>query len=63
MPKRPIMARNIGVGAPRRSPGDVSRSRMMIRYPRLLKKKPIRLVTVQEVPEEIIHEAVSYYYD
>ena len=59
MPTRPIIARNIRTGSPRRAVGDVGRTRMMARYPRLLKKKPIRLVTVEEVPEEIIHEAVS----
>ena len=54
------MVRNIGVGSPRRGLGGVNRARMMTRYPRLLKKKPIRLLTVEEVPEEIVHEAVSY---
>lgn len=52
------MARNIGIGSPRRGLGGVSRARMMARYPRLLKKKPIHLVTVEEVPEEVVHEAV-----
>ena len=62
VPKRPMMARNIGMGSPRRAAGDMTRTRMMTRYPRLLNKKPIRLVTVEEVPEEIVHEAVSPIY-
>ena len=57
-----MMARNIGMGSPRRTAGDMTRTRMMTRYPRLLNKKPIRLVTVEEVPEEIVHEAVSSIY-
>jgi hypothetical protein len=60
VPKRPMMARNIGMGSPRRTAGDMTRTRMMTRYPRLLNKKPIRLVTVEEVPEEIVHEAETY---
>lgn len=59
VPKRPIMARNIGMGSPRRGLGGISRARMMARYPRLLRKKPIRLQTILEVPEELVHEAVS----
>ncbi|CAI8035536.1 Espin [Geodia barretti] len=60
VPKRPMMARNIGMGSPRRAAGDMTRTRMITRYPRLLNKKPIRLVTVEEVPEEIVHEAETY---
>lgn len=59
MPKRPIMARNIGMENPRRGLGGVTRARQMARYPKLLRKKPIRLATIEEVPEEIVHEAVS----
>ena len=59
VPKRPVMARNIGMGNPRRGLGGISRARLMARYPKLLRKKPIRLVTIEEVPEEIVHEAVS----
>ena len=59
MPKRPIMARNIGMGRPRRGLGGINRARLMARYPRLLRKKVIRLPTIDEVPEEILHEAVS----
>ena len=50
------MARNIGMGSPRR---DIGGARLMVRYPRLLFKKTNRLVTIEEVPEEIVHEAVS----
>ena len=53
------MARNIGMENPRRGLGGVTRARLMARYPKLLRKKPIRLVTIEEVPEEIVHEAVS----
>ena len=59
VPKRPIMARNIGMENPRRGLGGVTRARQMTRYPKLLRKKPIRLATIEEVPEEIVHEAVS----
>jgi hypothetical protein len=60
VPRRPIMARNIGMENPRRGLGGVTRARLMARYPKLLRKKPIRLVTIEEVPEEIVHEAESY---
>lgn len=60
MPKRPIMARNIGMGSPRHGIGGVSKARLMARYPKLLRKKPIRLKTIDEVPEEIVHELVSF---
>ena len=53
------MARNIGMENPRHSLSGVSRARQMARYPKLLRKKPIRLATIEEVPEEIVHEAVS----
>lgn len=59
MPKRPVMARNIGMGSHRRGLGGVNRAKLMARYPRLLRKKPIRLTTIEEVPEEIVHEAVG----
>ena len=57
------MARNIGMGSPRRGLGGISRAKMMARYPRLLRKKPIRLQTILEVPEELVHEAVSQPHD
>ena len=61
--RRPIMARNRAMGnfnSPNaRGLGGISRARIMARYPRLLRKKPIRLPTIVEVPEEAIHEAVS----
>ncbi len=60
-PKWPIMARNRAMGnihSPKaRGFGGISRARKMAKYPRL--KKPIRLATILEVPEEVIHEAVS----
>ena len=59
VPKRPMMACNIGMRSPRHSLGGVNRARLMSRYPRLLRQKPIRLTTIEEVPEEIVHEAVG----
>lgn len=53
------MARNIGMENPRHGLGGVTRARQMARYPKLLRKKPIQLATIEEVPEEIVHEAVS----
>lgn len=60
IPKRPIMARNIGMGSPRHGIGGMNKAKLMVRYPKLLRKKPIRLKTIEEVPEEIVHEVVSY---
>ena len=61
MPKRPIMARNVGMGSPRRGLGAMNKTRSMARYPRLLRRKPIHLTTVEEVAEEKVHEAVISY--
>ena len=59
-PRRPIMARNraIGFDSPRSRAG-FNRGRMYSRYPRLLRKKVMRMTTIDEVPEEAIHAAVS----
>lgn len=53
------MARNIGMGSPRHGIGSVHKARLMARYPKLLRKKPIQLNTIEEVPEELVHEAVG----
>ena len=53
------MARNISMGSPRHRIGGISRARVIARYPRLLRKKLIRLQTIAEVPEELVHAAVS----
>ena len=59
-PRRPIMARNIGMASPRgKGFGGFSRNRLMLRYPRLLRKVVVRLDTINEVPEELVHQAVS----
>ena len=59
-PRRPIMARNIGMASPRgKGFGGFNRTRLMLRYPRLLRKVIVRLDTINEVPEELIHQAVS----
>ena len=59
-PKRPIMARNIGMaGSPRARGLGFNRARMLTRYPRLLGRRVVYLDTVEEVPEEIIYLAVS----
>lgn len=55
-PKRPIMARNIGMSAGRRRGMRFNRFN---RFPRLLRKKPVHLETIHEVPEEKIYSGVS----
>ena len=59
-PRRPIMARNIGMSSgSRRGNGVFSRARLLARYPRLLRKKFMKLEPIYEVPEEMIYAAVS----
>lgn len=59
-PRRPIMARNIGMSAgSKRGNSGFSRARLLARYPRLLRKKFIKLEPIFEVPEEMIYSAVS----
>lgn len=59
-PRRPIMARNIGMSAgSRRRNGVFNRARLLARYPRLLRKKFMKLEPIYEVPEEMIYAAVS----
>lgn len=59
-PRRPIMARNIGMASPRgKKFGGFNRARLLARYPRLLSRKIMRLATIHEVPEELVHQAVS----
>ena len=72
-PKRPVMARNIGMIDPRMikigpagatsGGGDkgngLNRIRLMSRYPRLFRRRIIRLPTIIERVEEQIHQAVS----
>ena len=53
------MAHNIGMGIPRHGIGGVNKARLMARYPKLLRKRPIQLKTIEEVPEELVHEAVG----
>ena len=61
-PRRPIMARNIGMaGNPRAKGMGFNRARMLSRYPRLLGRRIIHLETVEEASEEIIYLAVSVY--
>ena len=61
-PRRPIMARNIGMGGDSRARGmGFNRARMLSRYPRLLGRRVIHLETVEEASEEIIYMAVSRY--
>ena len=58
-PKRPVMARNIGIsGNARARVMGFNRARMLARYPRLLRRKIIRLETIVEKPEEMLHAAV-----
>ena len=59
-PRRPIMARNIGMAGNSRARGmGFNRARMLSRYPRLLGRRVIYLETVEEASEEIIYLAVS----
>lgn len=59
-PRRPIMARNIGMAGNSRARGmGFNRARMLTRYPRLLGRRVIHLETVEEASEEIIYLAVS----
>lgn len=59
-PRRPIMARNIGMAGNSRARGmGFNRARMLSRYPRLLGRRVIHLETVEESSEEIIYIAVS----
>ena len=59
-PKRPIMARNIGMaGSPRTKGVGFNRARMLSRYPRVLGRRIVHLDTVEEAPEEIIYLSVS----
>ena len=58
-PRRPIMARNIGMSAGRRGNSVFSRARLLARYPRLLRRNLIKLEPILEVPEELIFAAVS----
>lgn len=61
-PRRPIMARNIGMAGSSRARGmGFNRARMLSRYPRLLGRRVIYLETVEEASEEIIYIAVSSY--
>ena len=59
---RPVMARNAGMG---RSGGSgvhtagLNNVRKQMRYPRLLRKKVVNLDTIEEIQDELIHEAVS----
>jgi hypothetical protein len=63
-PRRPIMARNIGMAGSSRARGmGFNRARMLSRYPRLLGRRVIYLETVEEASEEIIYVAVSSYTD
>ena len=57
-PKRPIMARNPSMESGK-GYGGFNRARMLARYPRLLRKRVVRLPTIDEVPEEIIYTTVS----
>ena len=57
-PKRPIMARNPSMERAK-SYGGFNRARLLARYPRLLRKRVVRLPTIEEVPEEIIYTTVS----
>ena len=60
--RRPIMARNIGMGGnPRGRGSGFNRARMLSRYPRLLGRRVIYLDTVEEASEEIIYVAVSFF--
>ena len=57
-PKRPIMARNPSMESGK-GYGGFNRARLLARYPRLLRKRVVRLPTIDEVPEEIIYTTVS----
>ena len=58
-PRRPIMARNIGMaGYSRTRRMGFNQARMLSRYPRLLGRRIIHLETVEEASEEIIYIAV-----
>ena len=59
--RRPIMARNIGMGDHPRTRGfGFNRARMLSRYPRLLGRTVIYLDTIEEASEEIIYLTVSF---
>ena len=63
-PRRPIMARNIGMAGSSRARGmGFNRARMLSRYPRLLGRRVIYLETVEEASEEVVYIAVSSYTD
>ena len=57
---RPVMARNAGMSRSSnvRTAG-LNNVRKQTRYPRLLKKKVVNLETIEEIQDELIHEAVS----
>eukprot|EP00731_Ephydatia_muelleri_P029108 Em0020g752a len=57
---RPVMARNAGMSRSSnvRTAG-LNNVRKQTRYPRLLKKKVVNLETIEEIQDELIHEAHS----
>ena len=58
-PRRPIMARNIGMAAGLKGRGmKINRYRLLARFPKLLRKRMVHLETIHEVPEEKIFSAV-----
>ena len=56
--QRPVMARNAGMSRTVQTAG-LNNVRKQTRYPRLLRKKVVNLDTIDEIQDEIIHEAVS----
>ncbi len=60
-PKRPIMARNVGMSAgTKRGNGVFSRARLLARYPKLLRRNLIKLEPIIEHMDEAVHGAVSH---
>ena len=55
---RPVMARNAGMNRTVLTAG-LNNVRKQTRYPRLLKKRVVNLDTIEEIQDEIIHQAVG----
>lgn len=59
-PKRPLVVKNVGASGNAPGRTGFNRARMLLRYPRLLRKKVVNLATIKEIAEEIVFDAVSF---